>query len=309
MDTARVVRWRLFRGSFFVVVGALSISLGQLPTNFDGHSAFAAAGAASVPVCSPRSLEVMVVFNGPGNPYGAITFDSTAGTPCLLSGRPLIRVVTKSGKFLDLHESTERLTPAMPRPTGPTTLTAKAPWAVVEMKWCGFKSTYNHLTIRFRGWSQSLKERNPPFSRTSFDPPACSNTTASMLGVDYVRALENGTVAGSTQTMHVTPSGNLHSGEKVRVSVTGFGLDTKFWLAECVSSAEVSKDGCGEQLAAQPFGETNMDGAGSYTFTVRDTALSAPYRAGVLRRCTDQCVLVTDDGLNLFETRLTFGPG
>jgi hypothetical protein len=303
-----VLRWRLGPRLIILVAVALSTSLGLLPTNFDGGAALKAAGATSVPVCSPRALEVMVVFNGPGNPYGAITFDSTAGTPCSLSGRPLIRVVTKSGKFLDLHESTERLTPAMPRPTGPTTLTAKAPWAVVEMKWCGFKSTYNHLTIRFRGWSQSLKERNPPFSRTSFDPPACSNTTASMLGVDYVRALENGTVAGSTQTMHVTPSGNLHSGEKVRVSVTGFGLDTKFWLAECVSSAEVSKDGCGEQLAAQPFGETNMDGAGSYTFTVRDTALTAPYRVGVLRRCTDQCVLVTDDGLNLFETRLTFGP-
>jgi hypothetical protein len=281
--------------------------MGLVPTNVHGQAALSRAGAASVPVCSPSWLEVMVVFNGPGNPYGAITFDRTAGKPCSLSGRPLIRVVTKSGKDLNLHESTERLTPALARPTGPAVLTAKASWAVVEMDWCGFKSTYNHITIRFRGWAQPLQEKNPPYSKTSFVPPPCSNASKSLLGVDYVRDMDGGTIAGSTQHVRVTPSTKLHNGEKVHVYVTGLGLDVKFWISECATRADANGDGCGEQLAAQPFGGTNMYGAGTYTFTVRDTASTAPYYTGAFEPCTDQCVLVAAGGDSVFaDAPITF---
>jgi hypothetical protein len=175
------------------------------------------------------------------------------------------------------------------------------------MKWCGFKSTYNHLTIRFPGWSQPLSEKNPPYSTTSFAPPPCANSSKTQLGVDYVRDMDGGTIAGSTQRVRVTPSTNLHNGEKVHVYVTGLGLDAKFWISECALSAEANGDGCGEQLAAQPFGGTNMYGAGSYTFVVRNTASTAPYYTGSLRPCSDQCVLVAAGGDTFFaEAPITF---
>jgi hypothetical protein len=307
MDTLGLARRRLCRIVVCLLVAALTTSINLVPTIFKGPLSLNRAEAASIPVCSPSWLEVMVVFNGPGNPYGAITFVRTAGKPCSLSGRPVIRVVTKSGKYLHLHESTERLAPALPRPTGPAVLTAKAPWAVVEMDWCGFTSTYNHLTIRFAGWSRALSEKNPPYSKTSFVPPPCSNTSKSLLGVDYVRDMDGGTIAGSTQRVRVTPSTDLHSGEKVHVYVTGLGLDAKFWISECASRADANGDGCGEQLAAQPFGETNMDGAGSYTFVVRSAASDKPYYSGAFQKCFKQCVLVAAGGDTFFaDAPITF---
>jgi hypothetical protein len=296
MDSPRVVRRRLGRGFLGVLVVSVITSLGVIPTNIHGHVVLERAAAASVPVCQPRSLGVMVVFNGARSPDGAITFDRTAGATCSLSGRPLIRVVTKSGNYLHLRESTERLRPALARPTGPALLTAKASWAVVEMDWCGFKGTYNHITIRFRGWSHALSEKNPPYSKTSFAPPPCSNPSKSLLGVDYVRDMDGGTIAGTRQLVRVTPSTNLHNGEKVHVYVTGLGLDAKFWLSECATSADANGDGCGEQLAAQPFGETNMYGAGSYSFVVRSSAADKPYYVGSFHPCLAQCVLVAAGG-------------
>jgi hypothetical protein len=295
MDTVRTSQ-RLPLALSAVLITLSIVAFGLLAVSSSVESTPTRAGAATIKVCSPGSLDVVVIFNGPGNPYGAITLNTNGGPPCSLSGRPLIRVVTKSGSVLKLHESTERLSPALPRPTSPVVLSSREPWAVVEMQWCGFKSTYDHVDIRFRGWSHALQEKNPPFSKTSFAPPPCSKTSRSLLGVDYVRGMNGGTIAGSRPTIRVTPSTNLHSGEKVRVSVTGLGLGAKFWVSECLTASDANADGCGEQLAAQPFGLTDMYGTGTYTFTVRRAAFDAPYDIKVLHQCTDQCVLVAGGG-------------
>jgi hypothetical protein len=119
--------------------------------------------------------------------------------------------------------------------------------------------------------------------------------------------MDGGTIAGSTQRVRVTPSTNLHNGEKVHVYVTGLGLDAKFWISECATRADANGDGCGEQLAAQPFGGTNMYGAGSYTFVVRRTASNKPYYLGAFQPCLKQCVLVAAGGDSVFaDAPITF---
>lgn len=265
--------------------------------------------AASWGVCQAKDLEVMVAFNGPESRYGAITFDNVSSIPCELSGRPTVKVVTKNGHDLPLHESTERLSPALARPTTPVLLTNKTPWAVVEMEWCGFTSTYNHIDILFRGWKRPLREKNPPFSTTSFMPPPCAHPTASMLAVDYVRAIPDGTISGTTPTVTVRPSTDLHNGERVTVSVNGFGIGAKFWISECFSKADVGAQGCGQQLAAQPFGETGMQGSGSYEFTVSTRAATAPYDPASVVSCLNHCVLVATSASPTFASApLTFAP-
>jgi hypothetical protein len=277
----------------FVLLVALS---GFAPTFSSLEGKPAHAGAASVPVCSTQVLQIMMVFNGPGNPYGAMTLDDSSGKTCSLSGRPLIRVVSSSGRALALRESTERLTPALPRPKAPVVLTPKAPWAVVEMDWCGFKSTYNHVDVLFRGWRRPLREKNPPFSTRSFVPPACPNRSQSLLAIDYVRALPGGVIAGTTPVVRVTPSTNLHNGEKVSVSVNGFGIGVKFWLSQCATASDATAQGCGEQLAARPFALTDMSGAGTFNFVVHTSAATKSGDTRLSRPCGDHCVLVVTGG-------------
>ena len=308
MDTVRAPSRRLGWRSVTVLAVVMLASTSLVAASLTGRTAGRAAGV-SIRVCSPSSLQVSVIFNGPGNPYGAIVINRpTATTPCSLAGRPLVRVVTKSGAFLKLHESTDRLRPALPRPTSPVIMTAKVPWAVVEMKWCGFTNNYSHVDITFRGWKKPLSEKNPPYSKTSFAPPPCNHGPKRLLSVDYVRAMDGGTIAGSTPRVRVTPSSDLHNGEKVRVYVTGLGLGAKFWISECANRYDANGDGCGEQLAAQPFGLSNMYGAGSYTFVVRDSASNAPYYAGAFHECSSQCVLVAAGGDRVFaDAPITFG--
>ncbi|MGC1418782.1 MAG: DUF4232 domain-containing protein [Acidimicrobiales bacterium] len=267
------------------------------------------ASAASLDVCSAQDLEVMVAFNGPGNRFGAITFDNVSSTPCELSGRPTVRVVTKDGRDLPLHETTERLSPPLAGPTSPVVLSAKAPWAVVEMEWCGFQSTYNHIDVLFRGWKRPLLEKNPPYSTRSFMPPPCSHPASSLMAVDYVRSIPDGTISGTTPTVTVRPSTDLHNGERVTVSVNGFGLGAKFWLSECFSKADVGAQGCGQQLAAQPFGLTGMQGSGSYEFTVSTRAATAPYDPASVVSCLNHCVLMATSASPTFASApLSFGP-
>lgn len=94
----------------------------------------------------------------------------------------------------------------------------------------------------------------------------------------------------------VTPSVNLRQGQLIRVSVTGFGVGGKFFLSECASSTDANSVGCGHQLAAQPFGVTNSSGAGTFIFTVTNSASTAPYSNGDIRGCVNQCVLVATVG-------------
>ncbi len=296
-----------YRGSSrLAVAGALIALLGFIAPASQLATSSSPAGAASIPVCQARGLQVTVLFNEPGNPFGAITFVNNNSRPCSLSGRPTIRVFTKSGRALALKESLDDLTPPLPRPAGPVVLTSKEPWAVVEMDWCGFQSAYSRISIRFSGWTKALNERAAAFGPESYVPPSCAHSSSSLLAIDYVRNLGAKGIAGSTPVVRVLPSRDLHNGEKVLVRVSGFAIGMKFWMSECATGSDVHKDGCGSQLAAQPFGLTDLSGAGSYSFIVRTSAATSPYNAKLRRSCTAQCVLMVTDAANLAYIPLTF---
>lgn len=96
--------------------------------------------------------------------------------------------------------------------------------------------------------------------------------------------------------VQVTPSTNLKDGEMVEVEVTGFEIGGKFFVSECATAADANSDGCGTQLAAQPFGLTNNSRAGSQGFTVTSMAPTSPYNTSSTHPCTDQCVIVATVG-------------
>ncbi|GEM_PF-6114425 len=87
-------------------------------------------------------------------------------------------------------------------------------------------------------------------------------------------------------TIHVTPSINLRGGDP----------GGKFFVSECATAADANVNGCGDQLAAQPFGVIDESGAGSITFHVQATAATKPYNTTASQPCTDQCVLMATGG-------------
>jgi hypothetical protein len=95
----------------------------------------------------------------------------------------------------------------------------------------------------------------------------------------------------------------------VSVSVKGFPRDAKYYLSECLSPTEVNAVGCGNQLAAQPFGMTDDTGAGSRTFTVQSSASTVPY-VRTTQPCTGACVIVATSVLNraFAFAPITFAP-
>jgi len=95
--------------------------------------------------------------------------------------------------------------------------------------------------------------------------------------------------------LHVAPNVNLHNGEVLHVSVSGFPPGKAF-LSECASVADVSGEGCGAQLAAQPFVEIE-DGSGTQSFTAADQAATMPLTPRPSVSCTNQCVLVATSGV------------
>ena len=291
-----------------IAVALISLLAFVAPAALQFANSPSPASATSVPVCQAKGLQTSVLFNEPGNPFGAITFVNNNSQPCSLSGRPTIRIFTKSGRALALKESLDNLTPPLPRPAGPVVLTSKAPWAVVEMDWCGFQSAYNRISIRFNGWTKALNEKAAAFGPKSYVPPSCSHSSSSLLAIDYVRNLGPKGIAGSTPIVRVLPSRYLHNGEKVLVRISGFGIGSKFWLSECATASDVNASGCGSQLAAQPFGLTDLSGAGSFSFVVRTSAATTPYSTKLRRTCADQCVLMVTDGSDaaMARAQLTF---
>jgi hypothetical protein len=126
-----------------------------------------------------------------------------------------------------------------------------------------------------------------------YSAPACKSASESRLAVDYVRGLGPKGISGLPQIVRVVPSGDLHNGEKVTVTVSGFWPEAKFWLSECAEATYVrGPPGCGVQLAAEPFGMAGVTGTGKYTFTVRARAATKPFAVGKMVSCTDKCVLM-----------------
>jgi len=97
-------------------------------------------------------------------------------------------------------------------------------------------------------------------------------------------------------TIHVTPSSNLRDGEQVLVEVGAAKPGGKFFLSECASAADANINGCGDQLAAQPFIVTDPSRASSITFYVKTRAATKPYNTTSFQPCTDQCVIMATGG-------------
>jgi len=92
------------------------------------------------------------------------------------------------------------------------------------------------------------------------------------------------------------PSVGLVDGQTVHVTVHGFDPGRKVWLSECATVADVNPDGCGQQLAGQPFLLTSDSGDASGTFVVNARASARPYDTTGLLPCT-ACVLVAVEGV------------
>jgi hypothetical protein len=112
-------------------------------------------------------------------------------------------------------------------------------------------------------------------------PPASITTTSTATGTVGL-------------VLHVVPATNLHNGQVVLVSVSGFPPGKAF-LSECASAADVNPIGCGAQLATQPF-VVIEHGGGTERFTVTDHAPGAPLTSQPSVLCTTQCVLVATSG-------------
>ncbi|HVB01475.1 MAG TPA: hypothetical protein VNE42_09475 [Acidimicrobiales bacterium] len=284
-----------------VVLPALLI--GGIVTTSQVQALASPLGGGPVAVCPVHALQVSVVFNGFGNPYGAITFVNNGTRSCSLSGRPTIRVFDRSGSQSAFTESTDQLSPPLGRPRDPAVLSPAAPWAIVEMDWCATKSNFRYIgndrsiDIRFQGWAHPLTILASSFDPKEFFPPVCSNPSKRVLAVDFVRAMgPYGNIAGSTPAIHVTPSSNLYNGEKVIVHVSGLDIGWKFWVYECAASADVNPGGCGLGPPQQQFGLTDMSGNGSFTFIVKSMAPIKFNDTVDLLPCRDQCVMMATIG-------------
>ena len=100
-----------------------------------------------------------------------------------------------------------------------------------------------------------------------------------------------------TATVRVSPSRGLVDGERVRVSISGFGTDGRYHVSECSSDTAVSEAGCGLGLTTQPTVATDGAGKGSATFTVSSSAAPSSNTTTTRTRCTNRCVIVVSGGL------------
>lgn len=253
---------------------------------------------ATTPVCAPAALQTMLDFNAPGNPYADLAVNTTTPQTCVLSGHPTIHLFSAARRPLAFTETPYRWTPALATPRRPILLTPSQPWAVVEMAWCGFPRAPSRMTIDFPGWRRPLSVGAATFTPSAFRPPACHGGSTNRIALDVVRKLGPRGITGRKPVLNVTPATDLHSGETVTVRVRGLDISAKFFLSECATAADANEGGCGEQLAAQPFGLTDVTGSGRYTFIVSDRAGTKPYGGSDTVACRRGCVLVATGGLD-----------
>ncbi len=99
----------------------------------------------------------------------------------------------------------------------------------------------------------------------------------------------------------VTPSHGLQDGQMVTVAVRGLPDGIKFFVSECLTPFAANHNGCGPQLAQQPFGVSDNTGNGSASFAVRSSAAST-VNSQVVAPCTGECVVVVspDEGGGAF---------
>ncbi len=100
--------------------------------------------------------------------------------------------------------------------------------------------------------------------------------------------------------IQVTPSINLRDGQKVLVKVSGGAPGERFWISECASASATNKFGCGDQMALQPFIDTDHSGSGSTTLYVHTKAATKPYNTADIQSCARKCVIMAT-GTNFNE--------
>lgn len=104
--------------------------------------------------------------------------------------------------------------------------------------------------------------------------------------------------------IRLTPSTSLRDGQKVLLQIIGASPNERFRISECATPAAANVAGCGEQLAAQPFIDTDGKGAGATMFTVFAKAATMPYNTVGFQPCIAKCVIVATgtnrDGISTF---------
>ena len=108
----------------------------------------------------------------------------------------------------------------------------------------------------------------------------------------------------SQPTVTVTPSQGLRDGQAVTVTVTGFGGGRKIFLSECSTTAAANPEGCGAQLAAQPFIAADDRGDGTTSFVVHTAGYAKPYNTAATVTCHTDCVLMATT--NIAGERLAY---
>ncbi len=111
-----------------------------------------------------------------------------------------------------------------------------------------------------------------------------------------------------------TPDKKLVDGQRITVSVTGFGDGSKVWLSECASAVEANNVGCGPELPQQTLLVTDDNRRGVASFVVHDRASARGYDTTDVQPCVSACVLVAAAGAfagypnakNYAYTRLSF---
>ena len=128
--------------------------------------------------------------------------------------------------------------------------------------------------------------------------------TASLLAqLDAITATGGAIRTKNLPKIRVTPSMNLRNGERLLVQVSGAYPGERFRVSECASAAAANINGCGDQLALQPFIDIDPSGVGSITFEVQARAATKPYNTTAFRPCADKCVIMATGG---FEGTSTF---
>lgn len=104
--------------------------------------------------------------------------------------------------------------------------------------------------------------------------------------------------------IRLTPSTNLRDGQQVLVQIIGASPEERFRISECATAAATNVAGCGGQLAAQPFIDTDSSGAGAFMFSANAKAATKPDATSDFQQCTVQCVIMatgtTVDGKTAF---------
>lgn len=104
--------------------------------------------------------------------------------------------------------------------------------------------------------------------------------------------------------IRLTPPTNIRDGQQVLLQIIGASPNERFHISECATASAANVAGCGEQLAAQPFIDTDGKGMGATMFTIFAKAATLPYNTVGFQPCQAKCVIMatgtTVDGKTSF---------